>query len=190
MAPLKEISHREIVKEPSLRHPPDAGEGYVDPAFGTTILRLTGKSDGQNCHTAYSYWPSFNSDATRITVNCEGLPFLFLFDPDGFRLLGKRALFSRQLPGGGKPAWEDAIWSDYDRQTLFCRSGKSLWSYDTEQSEYALVRDFRDEIANGILFQMSKCAADNVFAFSIRDEDGDTPFSCLAARSRQDFTPW
>ncbi len=47
---------------------PKAGETLIDPTFGTTILRLTDERDGKYCINAYSYWPTFNRDSTRLFV--------------------------------------------------------------------------------------------------------------------------
>src|SRR5688572_10612384 len=67
---------------------PPAGGSYTDPVFGTTIIRVTDESDGDLCAAAYSYWPAFNKDSTRLLVACDDIPRLYLFDPEANELLG------------------------------------------------------------------------------------------------------
>src|SRR5690242_7313905 len=47
---------------------PKAGETFVDPTFGTTIMRVTDERDGKSNHLSYSYYPSFNKDCTRLML--------------------------------------------------------------------------------------------------------------------------
>src|SRR5688572_3996162 len=55
---------------------PAAGQTLIDPVFGTKILRVTGPADGNDNITAYSYWPSFNRNSTRIRYYSNGVPKL------------------------------------------------------------------------------------------------------------------
>jgi hypothetical protein len=74
-----------IYPDPPLPTLPEAGATYVDPVFGTTIMRLTDEADGRDCKTVYSYWPTLNLDSTRLIVACNDGPVLVNFGPQGFR---------------------------------------------------------------------------------------------------------
>jgi hypothetical protein len=174
-----------VYPEPPLPELPKAGGTYVDPTFGTTIMRLTDESDGKQCQNAYSYWPSFNRDSTRLFANCAGAATLFRFDPDAFKLLGKEPLFAKKPPSGFEPRWESAAWSDKDPDVLFCHQGLNLWAYNVAAETYELVKDFAKELPPGHLCQMSKSLDDNTFAFSLQDPKWHVT-SFLAWRRDQD----
>jgi hypothetical protein len=149
---------------------PKAGDVFTDPTFGTTIMRVTDRSDGARNHVAYSYWPAFNKDCTWLTANCDGEPMLFKFDPQAFKLLGKDRLFdSPPQAGGGMPGWEDSIWSGTSPDALYCHEGLRLWRRDVARKEYTLVKDFSQQLPPGHLRQMSKSLDDNVFGFTLQD---------------------
>src|SRR5690242_21919281 len=65
---------------------PAAGGTVIDPTFGTTILRLTDTNDGADCTNAYSCWPTFNLDSTRLMVYSGSSPLLYRFDPVNFKI--------------------------------------------------------------------------------------------------------
>jgi len=153
---------------PAVKLPKACGT-FVDPTFGTEILRVTDAADGAENQNAYSYWPSFNKDATKFFVCSGGRAMLYHFDPDRFRILGKEPLFPEKPPEGGWPGWEDAIWSGASPDLLFCHSGLRLWSYNVQTRQYTLVRDFKAELSTGHLRQMSKSLDDRVFGFTRQD---------------------
>ena len=69
---------------------PAAGGTIIDPTFETTIMRLTDANDGPDCVNAYSYWPTFNVNNTRLLVYSGIAPLLYRFDEDTLRLLRVR----------------------------------------------------------------------------------------------------
>jgi hypothetical protein len=146
---------------------PPAGETFTDPVFGTTILRVTDDRDGRHSHVAYSYWPTFNRDSTRFHISVAGAPTLYEFDPEQLRIGGRQPLFEPPTPAGGRPRWEDAIWSGTEPNIIFAHDMRRLWAYDVVTQEYQLLKEFDGQIA-----QMSRSIDDNVFAFSRRFEDG------------------
>ncbi len=147
---------------------PKAGGTFVDPVFGTTIMRLTDANDGRDNLTMYSYWPSFNKDSTRIWVQTDGTAYLYDFDPINFTASNKR-LFFRNRPSGIAPSTEDMIWSNIDPAIVYFHDGLEIWSYNVDTTEYAQVKNFTGILPTGSLYQMSKSEADNVFAFTRRD---------------------
>src|SRR5678809_228360 len=73
------------IRDYSPRRPPSitlpaAGKGYIDPVFGTKIIRVTSSIYGTHCYHAYSYWPAFNVNDTRLLLACDDKALLFRFD--------------------------------------------------------------------------------------------------------------
>jgi hypothetical protein len=150
---------------------PRAGGTFVDPTFGTTIMRITDESDGASCHNSYSYWQTFNLDDTRFFIDCDNNPKLYRFDPNSFQILGKGPLFDRPPQGSGYLNAQDAIWSGVSATVLYGYTGLKLYTYDVVSRSYTLVKDFSGELGSGYLWQMSKSVDDNVFAFSKKDSN-------------------
>lgn len=148
---------------------PRAGGTFTDPAFGTTIMRVTDEGDGKACNNFYSYWETFNLDSTRFFIACDTNPKLYVFDPNSFQITAKGPLFDRPPDGGGYLSVEDAIWSGTRASVLYGYSGLKLYSYDVASKAYTLVKDFSGELPPGFLGQMSKSLDDNVFAFTRKD---------------------
>jgi hypothetical protein len=163
------VTDRRVYNESSPPALPRAGGTFVDPTFGTTIMRVTDEGDGKSCNNFYSYWQTFNLDSTLFFIACDTNPWLYRFDPNGFKILGKQALFDRPPPGAGYLSSEDAIWSGSSANVLYGYTGLKLYSYDVSTRTYTLVKDFSAELRAGYLGQMSKSLDDNVFAFTKKD---------------------
>ena len=151
---------------------PQAGGTFVDPVFGTTIMRVTDQNDGAFNATQYSYWPSFNKDSTRLYIIAGGQTALYSFDPINFRISNKRRLFLSNPPAGGVPNGEDAIWSGVDPNVMLGHDGLKIWAYNVATDAYSLVKDFAGELPAGYIAQMSRSIDDNVFAFTLRSASG------------------
>ncbi len=164
-------SDRRVLPEGPPPTLPRAGGTFVDPVFGTTIMRVTDERDGASCMNFYSYWPTFNLDSTRFIIACDNNPRLYLFDAANFQIVGKGPLFDQPVAGSGNLSAEDAIWSGINANVLFGYTGLKLYSYDVAARSYSLVKDFSGELPPGFLGQMSKSIDDNVFAFSRKDKD-------------------
>src|SRR5689334_19134107 len=61
---------RAVYPEPSLPALPKAGGKYIDPVFGTEIMRVTDETDGPvpGLGTYYSHWPTFNCNNTKLLI--------------------------------------------------------------------------------------------------------------------------
>jgi len=92
-------SDRKVYAEGPAPALPRAGGTFLDPAFGSTIMRLTDEVDGTACVNFYSYWPSFNLDSTRLIIRCDADAKLYRFDPNRFQIVGKGQLFERPAAG-------------------------------------------------------------------------------------------
>ncbi len=151
---------------------PTAGGTVIDPTFGTTIMRLTDAQDGPECINAYSYWPTFNLDSTRLMVYSGTAPLLYRFDPAAFKIIDKMT-WNTTITGGGSVGWEDAIWSGSDPDSIYCHDsiGMRIWLYNVATQSYTQVADLTALYSPGdYLWQMSKAIRnDNIFAFTRRD---------------------
>jgi hypothetical protein len=152
---------------------PAAGGTFVDPTFGTTIMRLTDASDGTFNVNSYSYWPCFNKDSTKLWVICKPGAMLYSFDPVNFLVSNKRLLFSN-LPNGRTPDLNDATWSSSDNDVVFCHDDLKLYSYNVVSQTYTLVKDFASDLPPGELLQMSMSRDDNTFGFTVRNTAENT----------------
>ncbi len=164
------VTDRRIYSEGPAPALPRAGGTFVDPAFGTTIMRVTDERDGASCNNFYSYWPTFNLDSTRFFIACDSNPRLYRFDPTNLQVLSKGPLFDQPVTGSGYLSAEDAIWSGTNANVLYGYAELKLYAYDVAARSYSLVKDFSSELP-GSLGQMSKSVDDNVFAFSRKDKN-------------------
>lgn len=160
-----------VYAEPEPPKLPPAGETFQDPVFGTTILRVTDENDGQFNATQYSYWPSFNRDATRLFITAGVKAALYDFDGARLRVFNKRPLFVIDPPVGRAVTTEDAIWSASDPDVIYAHDGMRLWSYSVVNKKYTLEKDFARQLGQGYLHQMSRSTDDNVFAFTVRNRN-------------------
>jgi hypothetical protein len=165
------VSDRRIYSEGPSPALPRAGATFIDPAFGTTIMRVTDEGDGTSCTNFYSYWPTFNLDSTRFFIACDTNPRLYRFDPNNFQVLGKGPLFEQPVAGSGHLSSEDAIWSGTNANVLYGYTDLKLYAYDVAARSYSLVKDFTSELPPGYLGQMSKSVDDKVFAFTRKDKN-------------------
>ena len=147
---------------------PAAGGTFVDPTFGTTIMRLTDTADGLSNVNSYSYWPSFNKDSTRLWIMTNSGAMLYTFDPVNFRASNKRPLFSK-LANGHTPDNNDATWSGLDGDVIFCHDELKLYSYNVVSQSYTLVKDFAGDLPPGNLCQMSMSGDNNSFGLTVKD---------------------
>jgi uncharacterized protein (TIGR03437 family) len=170
-----------VYNEPAPPPLPAAGGKFIDPTFGTELMRVTDATGGGNASTAYSYWPTFNRDNTRLLVERDGVTSgeLYDFDPVSFTLGAKHTIPG--LPGGGVIRGEDAIWSSRNPDVLFGHTdgGAQLWAYNVRAGTFTMIGDLSSRLLPGgaSLFQMSKSDDDDVFAATVRA--GDPTWSFL-----------
>jgi hypothetical protein len=165
-----ELTDKNVHLPPPAPPLPAAGQTFVDPTFGSTILRLTGPADGNDNKNAYAYWPTFNRSSTKLFVDTNnGATKLYDFDPRTMQASNKRDLFARRAPDGFTPGWEDAIWSGTDPNVIYGHTNLNVWAYNVQSTQYTLVKNFGSELPPGNLRQMSKSIDDQVFGFTTQD---------------------
>ena len=64
---------------------PPKGGVFKDPTYGTPIIRVTDRTDGNNANHSYSIWGPFNCNSTRFHIGIDGIWTLYDFDPVNFR---------------------------------------------------------------------------------------------------------
>jgi hypothetical protein len=155
---------------PPVSRPSSAGGIYTDPTFHTTIMRITDESDGVSNQVAYSYWPSFNRDSSRLLIWTADLgATLYAFNPDTFTLdLPSKAALPL-APSGNAVQWEGATWSGSDPNILYACEGLNLWQCDAATGTYTLLNDFAGDVTAHELWQMSMSEDDTTFAVSLRN---------------------
>ena len=150
---------------------PAKGISFVDPTFGTSILRVTDATDGADNHHSYSYWPCLNKNSSLLYVSSVGgNATLYDFDTAALAISNKRAMFQSNPPAEGQPSSEDAIWSGTQNNILLCHTGQKIWSYNVSTNIYTLIKDFSAYYSNLYLSQMSRSINDSVFAFTYREK--------------------
>ena len=160
---------KKIYAEPPLPALPRAGGKFKDPIFGTEILRVTDESSATDGGTFYSYWPTFNSDNTRLLVKTgnDGTATVYSFDPKTFTIGSRKTV---PPSPAGNPNVESAIWSGSDPDTLYALVGLKIYAYHPSAGSYTLVADLSSKFPRGdFLWQLSLSRKnDDVFAFARR----------------------
>jgi hypothetical protein len=161
---------RNVYPEPVPPPLPRAGSTFVDPTFGTTLLRVTDESDGPDNKNAYSYWPSLNINNTRLFYLSGNTGMVCDFDAANLRISNKRSLWASALPTGGLPWTEDAMWSGTDPDVIYTHQAMRIWAYNVRTNAYSLIVDLSGRASNAAnLQQMSKSPDDSVFGFNLQD---------------------
>jgi hypothetical protein len=122
--------------------PPAAGQTYVDPAFGTSIRRITNALNTPNSadtgtvadiNNEYATMSAFNGDNSRLLLTHRS--YFALYDGDG-RYLNDLPF---EITAASEPRW-----SRHDAHVLYYVSGNRLKQYDTASGEVGLVHTFAE----------------------------------------------
>src|SRR5688572_5434420 len=166
---------RRNYREPPLPRLPRGGGTFIDPVFGTEIMRATDEADGPapGLGTYYSHWPTFNANNTRLLIRQgeSGNAIIKQFDPVQFRIGSGREqmpTYHLKLALG----LESANWSRRDPDVVYMfandfKGGMRLYAYNVARKDFTLLKDF-SSLAGGpdYLHQMNMSADDDVFSFS------------------------
>ena len=162
---------------------PAAGGTFIDPVFGTTIMRITDANDGDNNHHSYSYWPSFNKNASLLYISSVGgNPTLYDFDTATFSFSNKRAMFQSNPLNDGAPNAEDAIWSGTQNNVMLCHTAQKIYNYNVSTGQYTVIKDFSTVYPDIYLWQMSRSIDDSVFAFTYKENVNYTNVGYISYR--------
>jgi MYXO-CTERM domain-containing protein len=187
------LAHSAGVTDFSSRRPtavtfPSAGGSYVDPVFGSKIIRVTDEDDGRLCAAAYAYWPAFNLDGTRLLIACDDVPLLYRFDRNSDTITPDGLLWGND----GPPIdFSGAYWSNLDPDIIYGLEGTRLWKVDVSRrgrQGYELVHDFAGLFTyRHEMKQLQMDGRDRVFTFHSRD--GSTKLDAVAY-DRQTNQTW
>jgi hypothetical protein len=156
---------------------PPAGGSYIDPTFGTRVIRVTAANGSQS---GYSYWGAFGTD--KQLENGSVVKHFHVRDPGGVGQLytidtaTDAITYVGPLFGGNVAGCsaEDAVWSHHpdEPHILYCRAAESrrVYRYDVEQDEFELVVDLAPYLTvdDRSLCQMSIDRHDDRFTFHTR----------------------
>ncbi|MEW6734113.1 MAG: PKD domain-containing protein [Acidobacteriota bacterium] len=161
-------------KTPGAVSQPPKGGNYIDPVFGTKIIRLTDAADGGTSNIAYSYWPAFNSNSTKLIIAHDWNPYLYSFDPVTHAFNKLYPVFNCSCQ---EMRWEGMTWSTTDPDIIYGISGYlsnvQLRAYNVVTKQYVFTKDFAAVgITGGIVYQMSKARSnDRYFSFHWRPSE-------------------
>ncbi len=175
-------SNTAVLSYPPLPVLPAAGGVFVDPTFGTRLLRVTDLKDGLGCGTAYSYWPTFNRNSTRLIASCsmavstwiEPTAIFYSFDPTNLKISAKivKTSANSRTPTGEYVDLSGAIWSGQDPDVLFAvhPTTAKIWAYNVAKDSYRHVKDFAVTLPGKYLWQIHRSLDDDKFSFTIRNK--------------------
>jgi len=188
---------RGVYRKPPLPPLPRAGGKFIDPVFGTEIMRATDESDGPapGLGTYYSHWPTFNADNTRLLIRKgeTGEAIIKDFDPETFTIGRSQRLPS--LPGSASLSWEGATWSARNPNIIYCHpgyfdGGMKLYQYDVRTGTpagFKLIKDFGSLGGRkDYLKQMYVSADDDVFCWLHLRAGSSEPIYYLVYRRSTD----
>ncbi|MBA3756953.1 MAG: hypothetical protein H0X02_12330, partial [Nitrosomonas sp.] len=167
------ITDMGVYPEPSLQPLPAAGSKIADPVFGSTIMRLTDGTDGDNGGgVQYSYLSAFNRDNTYIVVNENfgwGRARFFPFNATTFTA-GSSFGF-KSPPAGLREYW--LKWSGVSPNLIFGTGDNNIWQINVATQQSTLVKDLSSQgYSGGYLEQVTVSQNDDVFAAAIVNGSG------------------
>lgn len=183
-----------VYPEPPLPALPAAGQKFADPTFGTEIMRVTAADASESFGTWYTFWPSFNSNSTRLLVRVGGTQStIYEFNPDSFTLGAKHDIGTVH---GLEFLGQSATWSSTDPNLLYGvtyhGSPQTLVTYNASSHSFSDVYDFtaNQKLSPGeFLWQMTMSADARTFAFTVKHHDQQEPVGYLVLRLASATSP-
>jgi hypothetical protein len=171
------VTDYSVVTLPAAPTLPAKGGIFIDPAFGTKILRVTDTTDGNANNNIYSYYPALNKDNTRLAIMRNGAFTLYDFNATTMAVSNPRPLFASAPPGGwGMTIGSSSIWSSQNPNVIITSSGSKILAYDTSANTYTTIKDFAGTTgwATGdYIWQLSRSMDDQTFAFTRKNRTGE-----------------
>ena len=187
---------RRVYRKPPLPPLPRAGGKFIDPVFGTEIIRATDEADGPapGLGTYYSHWPTFNRNNTRLLIRKgdSGDAILKTFDSVNLKIGAGREVLPLEYPSGFGLTWESSTWSHSNPDVIYTfandrKGGMRLYAYEVPRKEFKLLKDF-SSIARGrdYLQQMYVSANDDVFCWLLKRVGVDEPLGYIVYKRSTD----
>lgn len=164
------VTHNEAVRVPKIDKPPLL-EPYLEPAFGTRVIRITDTRAGEVFKPLYSTVQAWNSDESHMVLYRNGSKQgHYLLDGHTYEVIRDLGISPSDL--------EDVFWSHTDPDILYYSSkahrhqGK-LYRLNVESEETQLIKDFSDicdgsvaHVGNDVQMQS---LTDDLFGFRCLD---------------------
>ena len=124
---------------------PTRGVPFVDPDFGTTIVRLTDAATegGNYVGLRYAKWSPENANSTMALLASRNGWLLYNVDKNS---PNKYSFIKRpNLPyGNGEPRWDGK-----DPNIIYFTDKMGFYKYDVRTDKYSLIRDFSSDFPQG-----------------------------------------
>ena len=150
---------------------PEARNPFIDPVFGTCLVRVTdrnrdlsGNDPSSGLKNEYSRVQSFNADGTLILVRGTEATW-YIYDADTLLPLG-------EIPLDVEPRWDSV-----DPYRIFFFEDTSLFSYDLVEGKREILHDFSTDFPDFTLgaawtrYEGSPSDDGSIFGLMIQDED-------------------
>lgn len=159
---------------------PSAGGSFLDPTFGTKIIRVTDANDGNANAIVYSYWQQWSLNSTKFWIargnSGSTVPTLYLFNPSTLTVSRAGALFSDV-----SLSQDGLIFSGKNNNYLYgytcCTANSKIYRCDTTNGvpcsvangRMTLIKDMKTLLNPGeYIYQISMSENDDVFGFTIK----------------------
>lgn len=168
---------------------PPAGGHYVDPTFGTTIIRVTDSSNAPR-------GAGLNSSAQDSMFNADGTMFYLLHREVGWllysldRVAGQVSVLGR-LPDNKGFAYDGAPWDPTDPKVLYAivmsTTRRELWQITLPSSRLTLLHNFSAEVpTGGYPYSRVQISPDSrYFAITASTTGGQDTFDYVVVWDRQ-----
>jgi hypothetical protein len=135
---IRWVNDFDVVQIPSVPEPPPR-EPFLDPIFGTCIVRLTDRSEdispddlSTGLKNEYSRVQSFNADGSLVLIyGLDGT--WYIYDAVTLKHI-------RQIPIGVEPRWDSQ-----DPDLVYFIDETRLMAYDVSKDEKSTLRDFSED---------------------------------------------
>jgi hypothetical protein len=169
-----------VYSAPPLPPPlPAAGHKFLDPTFGTEIMRVTDEhtAAGANGDSSYPYWPTFNKDSTRMIVRLPTIGQARFAKLNATSFTISSLMTPANSPDGGQPDWGEALWSGTNKETLIVHNvlGRRFFLYNVATNSYNVLANLAKTLGvREYIYQASRSIDDDRIAFTIRRDDSAT----------------
>jgi hypothetical protein len=151
---------------------PAAGGTFIDPAFGTEIMRVTDRNDGDYNYHIYTFWSPFNADSTRFLVlkgPTSNDYYLYSLDSGDFTQQSLGNLWPNPITSNNS-LQHGVKWSPTNPNKIYGigRSGQvqKLFEYDINTKSLSLIKDFSGLLPTAdSLSYLSVSNNGNIFSF-------------------------
>lgn len=166
------VAELEILN-PNPETEPEARTPFLDPVFGTCVVRVTdrnndlsGDDPSSGLKNEYSRVQSFNADGTLILVRGTEATW-YIYDANSLLPLG-------EVPLGVEPRWDPD-----DPYRIFFYEDTSLFSYDLLEGKREIRHDFSNDFPDLTLsaawtrYEGSPSEDGSIFGLMVQDQDWD-----------------